>query len=147
MIADTIQNQIKEALKTNAQIRLSTLRMLSTELHNAEIAKIGTLTKEEELVVVRKEVKKRKDAIEAYEAGGRPEKAEIERQEMVILQEFLPKELAHEELEKVVEEAINESGAKEIADMGKVIGLVMKKTQGRAEGGTVSALVRSKLNS
>jgi uncharacterized protein len=144
MIVD-LQKQISEALKSGDSVRLSTLRLLSSELHNAEIAKIGKLTEDEELAIIRKEVKKRRDAIELYERGGRPEKAESERLEIVILQEFLPSQLTDEALAQIVNEVIVELSAKGMGDMGKVIGKVMERAKGQAEGSKVSQLVKEKL--
>jgi uncharacterized protein YqeY len=146
MIVDNIQKLITDALKGKDEIRLSTLRLLSAELHNSEIAKIGKLTEEEELAVVRKEVKKRKDAIEAYEKAGRIVKADTEKKELSILQEFLPTELSDEELESIVAESISALSANSIADLGRVIGQVMGKTQGRADGSKVASVVRSHLS-
>lgn len=146
MITDTINKRIAEALKAKDEIRLSTLRMLSAELHNAKIDKREALNKDEELVVVKKEAKKRKDAIEAYEKAGATEKAELEKKELEILQEYLPEELPDEEIEKLVASAIDEVGASSVADMGKVMGVAMKKIEGEADGNRVSAIVKEKLS-
>lgn len=155
MITDTIKKQIVEAMKARDEVRLSTLKLLSAALTNAEIAKrakVGAdpkaykLTKEEEIQVVQKEAKKRKDAIEAYEKAGAKDRAEKEKKELKILQEYLPAELGDEELEKIVEEAISATGAENIKDMGKVIGMALLKAKGRADGKKVSEIVRSKLS-
>ncbi len=145
MIADTISQKIAEAMKAHDEIRLSTLKLLSSAFNYEFIAKQHKLSEEEEMVVVRREAKKRKEAIEAYEKAGATERAEKEKKELEILQEFLPPEMSDEELEKLVNEAINQTGAKTIADIGKVMGAVMAKTGGRAEGGRVSEIVKSKL--
>lgn len=146
MITDNIKKQIIEAMKAKDEIRLSTLKLLSSALHNAEIDKRGDLTEEEELEVVRREAKKRKDAIEAYEKAGATERAEREKEELVILQKYLPQELSDEEIGKIVDEAISATGAENIKDMGKVIGFVMGKAKGKADGKKVSELVRLKLS-
>lgn len=145
MIADTITKQIAEAMKAREETRLSTLRLLSSALNYEFIAKQHKLSEEEELVVVRREAKKRKEAIEAYEKAGAHGRAEKERKEMEILGEYLPQELSDEEVMKIVDEAIAETGAKGLADIGKVMGPVMAKVAGRADGGRVSELVRQKL--
>jgi hypothetical protein len=145
MIADIVKKQIIEAMKAKDRVKLSTLKMLSSALHNAEIDKRGDLTKEEELVIVRREAKKRKDAIEAYQKADRVDLAEKEKEELKILQEFLPKELTDEELGKLVDDSIKEVDAKSMADMGKVMGKVMAKVAGRADGKRVSDMVRKKL--
>ena len=147
MIGDTINQKIAEALKAKDEIRLSTLRLLSSALNYEFIAKQHKLSKEEELVVVGREAKKRKDAIEAYEKAGAMDRAEKEKKELLILEKYLPAQMADEELTKLVEEAISQTGATTIADMGKVMGAVMAKVQGRADGGRASSLVKQKLSS
>lgn len=145
MISDTINKQIAEAMKAKDEIRLSTLKLLLTALHNARIDKRGDLTKEEELEVVGREAKKRKDAIEAYKKAGATDRAKKEEKELTILQEFLPKELSDEEVLKLVNETIAATGASSPQDMGKVIGAVMAKAKGKADGKKVSEMVRKKL--
>ena len=145
MITDTITQKIGEALKAHDEIRLSTLRLLSSAFNYEFIAKQHKLSEEEELVVVRREAKKRKEAIEAYEKAGYKDRAEKEANELAILQEYLPPEVTDEEIAKLVDEAMKETGATTIADMGKVIGFVKAKTQGAADGAKLAALVRSKL--
>jgi len=147
MIADTINQKIAEALKARDEIRLSTLRLLSSALNYEFIAKQHKLSEEEELVVVGREAKKRKDAIEAYEKAGAKDRAEKEKKELTILEKYLPEQMKDEELTKLVEEAISLTGATTIADMGKVMAAVMSKVQGRADGGRVSSLVKQKLSS
>lgn len=146
MITDDLPEQIKQAMKSRDSVRLSTLKMLSSEIHNAEIDKGDTLTSEEEMAVVKKEAKKRKDAIEAFDKAGNREKSAQESAELDVLQDFLPEELSAEELEKIVEESIKESGASQMSDMGKVMALAMDKASGRADGKRVSELVKQKLN-
>ncbi len=146
MITDTVKKQIAEAMKARDEIRLSTLKMLLAALHNAKIEKREDLNEEEELMAVRKEAKKRQDAIEAYEKVKREDRAEQEKKELAILKEFLPKGLSDKELTKMVEEAISATKAETMKDMGKVIGVVMGKAKGRADGKKVSELVRSKLS-
>ena len=146
MITGTIQKKINEAMKKGEEIRLSTLRLLSAALTNAEIEKKREkLTKEEELAVVKREAKKRRDAIEIYEKAGEKERAEKEKKELEILKEYLPKEMGDKELETIVQETIKQLNAKSMADMGKVMGAVMGKTKGQADGNRVSEVVKRKL--
>ena len=145
MILDTINKQIVEAMKAKDEIRLSTLKLLLSALHNAKIDKRGDLIEEEELEIVRREAKKRKDAIEAYKKAGATDRAEKEEKELAILQEFLPKELPDEEVLKLVDEAITTTSASSMQDMGKVIGAVMAKAKGRADGKKVAEMARKKL--
>ena len=146
MIADTIQKQIQEAMKAKDELRATTLRLLSTAIHNAEIDKHEKLSEEEEISLVQKEVKKRQDAIELYKQGGADEKVEREEAEMKVLKEFLPAEMAGDELEKVVDEAITKTGASGMADMGKVIGMVKGQVGAKAQGSTIAQIVKSKLS-
>jgi len=146
MIIDTLNKQIVESMKAKNEVRLSTLKLLSNEIHNYQIDH-PNMTEEEELGVVKKEAKKRKDAIEAYTKANALERAENEEEELTILQEFLPSEVSDSDIKKFVAEALSESGAKGIKDMGRVIGLVMQKAHGNADGGKVAGLVKEKLTS
>jgi uncharacterized protein len=145
MIKDTITGKIGEAMKAHDEVRLSTLRMLSSALNYEFISKQHELSEEEELTVVKKEAKKRKDAIEAYEKAGAKDRAEQETKELRVLKEYLPEEMSDAELIKIIESVISETGASEMKDMGKVIGMVMGKTGGRADGSKVSVLIKEKL--
>ncbi|MBN1168503.1 GatB/YqeY domain-containing protein [Candidatus Woesebacteria bacterium] len=147
MIADEIRQQITAAMKAGDRLRVDTLKMLSASLTNAEIAKKREkLTEDEEIKIVRGEIGKRKDAIELYEKGGAKEKAEKEKKEIQILEDYLPKQMTDEKLTEMVDDAIKQTGASAISDMGKVIGFVMKKAGTSVDGQRVSALVRSKLS-
>ncbi|MBI4035847.1 GatB/YqeY domain-containing protein [Candidatus Daviesbacteria bacterium] len=146
MLLDTIQSDLKEAQLGRDEIKVSTLRLLLSEIKNAEIAKGGELSDEDIVSVVQKEVKKRKEAATAFRSGGRQESAVKEESEAAILEKYLPSQLSTEELTKIVQDTINEIGATGVQDMGKVIGAVMGKVRGQADGGTVSALVKGKLS-
>lgn len=149
MIKDTLQGKIQEAMKKGESVRVTALKLLYTSLHNAEIAKIGKLTDDEEMKIIASEIKKRKDAIEIYKTSKEPEKAapkiKQEEDEMVILMEFMPEQMADSELETIINSVIAELGANGMKDMGRVIGAVMGKVQGKAEGGRVSEMVKTKL--
>ena len=145
MINDTITQKIGEALKAHDEIRLSTLRLLSSAFNYEFIAKQHKLSEEEELVVVRREAKKRKEAIEAYGKAGYKDRADKEALELAILQGYLPPEVSDAEIAKLVDEAIKETQAVSIKDMGKVIGFVKAKTKGAADGAKIAELVRLKL--
>ncbi|MBU0572323.1 GatB/YqeY domain-containing protein [Patescibacteria group bacterium] len=146
MITEKIKIQIIEALKSGDKLKMSTLKLLSSALHNAQIKKREELSEEEELEVVKREAKMRKDAIEAYEKAGATDRAEKEKKELIILQEYLPEELSEKEIEKIVDEVITSTGAADMKDMGKAIGVVMGKCKGKADGKKVSEMVRSKLS-
>lgn len=146
MITTDIKTQIVSAMKARDQLRLGTLKMLSSELHNEIIDKQRDLTEEEEFAVIRREVKKRRDAIDAYTKAGSPERAANEEQEMKILEEFLPAQMSEDDLSKVIDEIITETGASSIAQMGQVIGGVKTKVGAQADGATIANLVRAKLH-
>lgn len=146
MIAPTINEQIAAALKARDQIRLSTLRMLSSAFNYERIAKQHELSEEEELEVVKREAKKRKDAIEIYNKADEIERAHKEQQELAVLEEYLPKQMSDEQLTHIVDTTMHEMGALTASDMGRIIGAVMHKVAGQADGGRVSAIVKSKLH-
>mgnify|MGYP001576363369 FL=1 len=141
-----IQEELKAALLQRDELKTGTLRMLLAALVNKEKEKNeGPLTEEQTQGVILSEAKKRKEAIEAFTKGGRPEMAEKERKELEILQKYLPEQLAEEEVRKLVEEAIAQTGAATPQDMGKVMAALMPKVKGKADGAFVSALVKELL--
>jgi uncharacterized protein YqeY len=144
MITDTITKQIGEAMKAHDEVRVSTLRLLSSALNYEFIAKQHKLSEEEELNVVRREAKKRKEAIEMYKKAGAADRAAREEAELKILQEYLPPEMGEEELVKIIDEAVARIKPAGLADMGKVIGFVKSKAP-NAEGGKIAGLVKAKL--
>lgn len=145
MIIDTLPGLINEALKSKDELRLNTLKMLLSSLKYEKIAKQHDLSEEEELSVVKSEAKKRRDAIAAYEKASATDRVEHEKKELAILEVMLPAEMSDEELEKIVLTAVEESGAKTKAEMGKVMGLAMRKIAGQASGDRVSAIVMKNL--
>lgn len=144
MIAQELQQKIGEAMKAHEEVRVSTLRLLSSAFNYEKIAKQHDLSEEEELTVVRREVKQRRDSIEAYDKAGRSDLSEKEKAELVILQEFLPPEMSDEDLLKIVEEAVDAIKPTGMQDMGKVIGFVKGKAP-NADGGKIAQLVKGKL--
>ena len=145
MITDTLQKQINVAMKARDQVKLSTLKMLSSALSYEKISKQHDLSEEEELSIVRSEAKKRRDAIEAYTKANMADRAEKEKAELSILEAYLPAQMDESELLKIVDEVIAETNASGPSDMGRVIGTVVAKTKGMADGSRVSALVKEKL--
>jgi len=141
-----IQQELKEALLQRDEIKTGTLRMLLAALINKEKEKNQHQLAEEEIQqVVITEVKKRREAAEAFEKGGRPEMAEKERKEMEILQKYLPEQLGEEEIRALVKDAISQTGAAALQDMGKIMAVLMPKVKGKADGAFVSALVKELL--
>ena len=138
----TLPQEIKTAMLAKDADRLSTLRLLKSAVGYAQMErKIETLNEADFIGVVQKEVKKRRDSIEQFEKGGRPELAEREKQEILVLETFLPKPLSPEELEQMVKAAIQELGATSKKDMGPVIKAVQAKAAGRADGKSISGVV------
>lgn len=144
-MVDKIQNDLKQAQLKRDEIKVSTLRLLLSEIKNAEISKGADLEKQDIISVFSKEVKKRKEAAAGFRSGNREESAQKEEAEAKVLKDYLPIQLTNEELTKIVERFIKEVGATSIADTGKVMTAIMGKVAGRADGGMVSSLVKEKL--
>jgi len=144
-VAEGLSTSIKEAMKSGDRTRLSTLRMLSTSVKNREVELGHDLSEEEFVEVVGREVKRRKEAAEAYRGAQRPELEERERAEQVILEAYLPEQLSEEELTKVVDEAIAATGASDPKEVGKVMAHVMLQYKGRVDGSTVNRMARERL--
>ena len=145
MITPTLQAKIGEAMKAHDEVKVSTLRLLSSAFNYEKIDKQHELTEEEELAVVRREVKQRRDSIEAYDKAGRSDLSDKEKAELTILQEFLPPEMSDKDLSNLVEEAVTAVKPAGMADMGKVIGFVKGKAP-NADGSKIAQIVREKLN-
>ena len=143
-----IDNDLKEAMKARQPERLGVIRMLKSSLKLASIEQGGAearLNDADALAVVRKEVKKRQDAIEGFEKGNRPELAAKERAEIEVLSAYLPQQLSADELQKLVAACIAESGATSKAQMGQVMKLAVERAGGRADGRALSAAVSAHL--
>lgn len=150
MLTEKIQNDLKDAMRAKDEQKLSIIRMLKSAIQYYEINKGGAgyeATDEDVIDVVGKEIKKRKESIELYEKGGRPELAEKEQSEITVLQTYLPEQLSEEAVTKMVEDAITQTGASEMKDMGKVMGILNPQIKGKADAGFVSSLVKNKLTS
>jgi len=142
------QEDLKQAQLAKDETKVSTLRLLLSEIKNAEIAKglsAERLSDEEIATIVGREAKKRREAAEGFRKGDREESAQKEESELKVLESYLPAQLSNEELTNIVESSITETGAKSITDMGRVMGVVMGKVKGQADGGIVSQLVKEKL--
>lgn len=144
-LLEIIQQDLVSAQKTKDEVAISTLRLLLSEIKNAQIAKGKELTTKEIAGVVQKNAKKHKESIEAYKKAQRSDLVEKEEAELKVLKKYLPEQISKAEIEKVVDEVISASGANGMQDMGKVMGQVMGKLKGQADGGLVSEVVKSKL--
>ena len=140
-----LESELTRAMKERDQERRDALRLILNALRSAEKELQRPLHDEEELQVLQRERKRRLEAIEAFEAGGRNEQAEAEERELAVLEEFMPEPLSEEELERIVDDAIAENGATSLRDLGRVMADVMPQVAGRADGSYVSQLVREKL--
>ena len=145
MLKQQIESEMKEALKGGDQLRLSTLRFLLASLQNEEIAKQKELADEDVIAVVQRQIKQHRESIEAFEKGGRDELAQKEREELEILSKFLPQQLSEEEIKEAVEEELAQLPDNEKNNFGKIMGVVMTKVKGKADGGTVSRVVKELL--
>ena len=141
-LQDRISRELKEAMLAKHAEKLSTLRLLKSALGYVQIEKkTDQLSDAEVTSVIQKESKKRRDSIEQYRNGGRPELAEKEARELAMLETFLPAPLSPDELEKLVRAAIQELGATSKKEMGPVVKAVQAKAAGRADGKAISAIV------
>lgn len=141
-LMDQIVSDLKEAMKSKDEARLLVLRSLKASAMNSKIEKGAELTDEEFAAVIQKAVKQRRDSIEQFASGGRDDLAANERAEIEILQKYLPEQLSPEELKKIVQETVAQVGATSKKDMGKVMGALMPKVKGRADGKAVQQIVQ-----
>src|SRR3989344_5244811 len=161
MLKDKIKADFKEAFKVKNQVKLSVLKMVSSEIGNAEINKRAKLIKssqsenvevasalndEEVLQVISKEVKKRKDSIEAFEKAGRRELAEKEKAEMAALMTYMPEQLSEEKIRELAKDAMAKSGAKNEKEIGKIMAILMPQVKGKSDGALVNKIVRELLS-
>lgn len=146
MLTQKLQEDLKQAQLARDEVKVSTLRLLLSEIKNTEIAKGKELEDQEVVSVIQKEAKKRRESIESFRKGKREELAQKEEAELKILSTYLPAQLTTEELGKLVDEAIMQTKASTLEDMGKVMSIVMGKVAGKADGGTISQLVKERLS-
>lgn len=149
-LTERLNEDLKQAMRAKDKVRLRTLRSLRAALRDKEI-EIGAdveegLEEDEELRVLQKQAKQRREAIEQYESAGRDDLLEKEEEELEIIEEYLPRQLTDDEIEDVVEEAIASTGSSSMADMGQVMGAVMGELRGRVDGNRVRGIVTRKLS-
>ncbi|HET7628415.1 MAG TPA: GatB/YqeY domain-containing protein [Bacillales bacterium] len=145
-LKDRLTEDLKQAMKAKEKKKLSTLRMIRSSLQNEQIKLGRALSEDEEITVLSRELKQRKDSLQEYEKAGREDLAEGERADIAVIQAYLPEPLSEEDLERIVDEAIAETGAEEKGDMGKVMSVVMPRVKGKADGSHVNRLVQQKLS-
>ena len=144
-LQDRIETAMRDSMRARDERRTQTLRMAMSAAHNREIELGRPLVDDDYLEILAKQVKQRRESIEAFRSGGREAMADNEEAEAAILAEFLPEPLSADELESLVRAAIAETGAASPADLGKVMGKVVPQTKGRADGKAVSDMVRAQL--
>jgi hypothetical protein len=140
-----IQTQMQQAMKSGEKMRLGTLRLLIAAIKNREIELQHELSDDEVREMAGKEVKKRTESIEAFDAAGRTELADKERQERDIVAVFAPTQLSEDAIDALVEEALAATGATSAKEMGKVMGFVMGKAKGQVDGTVVQQKVLARL--
>jgi uncharacterized protein YqeY len=149
MLRDDINNALKDAMKAKDERRVSTLRLVNSSLKNADIEARGEgkgpLSDGELLGLLQKMIKQRHESIELYEKGGRPELAQQERDEIAIIAVYLPEQMSEDDVKTAIAQAIRETGAAGMKDMGKVIGALKAKFAGKMDFAKTSALVKSAL--
>jgi len=146
-LQEKIQSHMAEAMRGKDQLRLSVLRMMKTAIKNKEVEKMKVLDEGEAIAVLNTLVKQRKDSAEQFRAGGREEMSRKEEAEIKIIEEYLPAAASEEDIRRAIGEAVQETGATSIKDMGKVMKATMSRLAGKtADGSRVSQLVKEKLS-
>ena len=147
-LSEKIQDNLKEVLRGKNEVAVSTLRLLLAAIKNFEIEKGGagySASDEDVLAVINRQVKQRKESIEAYKSGGRQDLADKEKKELEILENYLPEQMAEDDIRSFVSQAIAKVGATSGADIGKVMGELSPQLKGRADLSLVSKIVREYL--
>ena len=144
-LKEKIQKDFIEAFKAREEIKSSVLKMLQAAIKNAEIEKKGELDDGQIIQAISKESKKRKDAMAAFEKGGRNEMAEKEKKEFDILSAYLPEQMPEDDVRRLAEKAVKESGASGMREFGKVMSILMHQIKGRADGLLVGGIVKQLL--
>jgi len=143
----TLDSDLKEAMRNKDVIKRTVLRTVLSEIRNTEIAKQNTLDDSGIEVVITKQAQQRKDSIEAYITAERHDLVDKETQELNILSSYLPEQMSDDEVKEIVKSVIRDVGAENISDMGKVMGAIMPKVRGRADGKVVNGMVTQILKS
>ncbi|HWM13481.1 MAG TPA: GatB/YqeY domain-containing protein [Gaiellaceae bacterium] len=140
-----IEGELTDAMRARERVRTDALRLILAALRAAEKELGRELKDDEELQVLQRERKRRAEAAEAFRSAGREEQADKEDEELEVIEEFMPEPLGEDDLERIVDDAIAETGATSLRDLGRVMADVMPQVAGRADGSAVSQLVREKL--
>lgn len=145
-LKDQIQKDLIENMKAKNEAAVGAIRMLKTAIMKFETAGEAKVANDEEIIqLVNKEIKQRKDSIEQFEKGNRPELAAKEKAEMAFLSKYMPAQMSEDEIKAIIKEGMAATGASTKADLGKLMGAIMPKVKGKADGGLVNRLVQSML--
>lgn len=145
MIKETIRKDLTAAMKEKQELKVSTLRMMLAELVNKEKEKGESITEDAAVKVFFSMIKKREDAATQFEAAGRKDAAQKERDEIVIIRAYLPEQLSDDEIRAAAREVIAQTGVADLKGLGKVMGILSKKLSGKASGGDMSRIVKEEL--
>ncbi|BCG60302.1 GatB/YqeY domain-containing protein [Paenibacillus sp. URB8-2] len=140
-LSERLNEDMKQAMKSKDKFKLSTIRMVRSTIKNLEIDLKRTLDDNEVLDILSREIKQRKDALQEFEKAGRDELAASNKAEIEIIQQYLPEQLSEEEIQVIVQQTIQETGASSKSEMGKVMSALMPKVKGRADGKLVNQAV------
>lgn len=143
---DRLTEDMKQAMKDKDKLKLSVIRMVRSAIKNAEIESKSTLSDDEIITVLNRELKQRRDSLQEFKNAGREDLVEGLLAEIEILHQYLPEQLSEQELKDIIQSVINEVGATSKKDMGKVMGALIPKINGRADGKLASQLVQEYLN-
>ena len=145
-LLERLNSDIKHAMKSKEKDKLSVIRMIKSSIQNEAIKTGNELSEDEELTVLSREVKQRKDSLHEFDKAGRQDLVEKIRTELQYVELYMPKQLSEEEVSEIVKQAISETGASSKAEMGKVMSVIMPKVKGKAEGSLVNKLVQQHLS-
>ncbi len=145
-LKEQITHDMKAAMRSGEKDRLGVIRLITSAIKQREVDERIELDDSAVMAILEKMIKQRRDSISQFEAGGRPELAAVEAAEIDILKAYLPEALSDAEVDAIIAAAVTESGASSVKDMGKVMGLVKPKVQGRADMGAISGKIKAKLS-
>lgn len=150
MLKEQLNKDLKDAMRARDRVRLRTIRSLRAAMLDQEISERkdgqAELSEETMMAVIQKQAKQRRDALEQYEKAGREDLAEIEREELAVLKDYLPEQLSEEDVRREVQAVVAEVKAESMKDMGRVMGPVMQRLKGKADGRMVQSVVRQELD-
>lgn len=144
-LKDQIKSDLKNSMKSGDNVSRGVLRLLNSDIKNAEIEKRKELSDNEIIEVVKRSIKRRKDSIEQYKKGGRKDLVDQEEKELKVLEKYMPEQMSEKETRVVIQDVIRKSGATSASDFGKVMGAAMKEFKGKADGNLVSKIVKEEL--